>query len=167
MNAKSLGVIVVAVLLAVLAIWLAAAKPWHSQAATTTGAMQISGTTLTGTQFNLASYKGRPVVVNFFAEWCPPCNMEAPDLAKFAKAHPEVAFVGVDENDDLTKAQAFVQKYGLPYPIVYDPQGALGQRYNVQGIPTTFFLDANGVPRKTIVGATNLAGFEAGLASIE
>jgi thiol-disulfide isomerase/thioredoxin len=167
MNAKGIGVIVVAAVIAVVAVWLAVAKPWNSQAATTTAAMQISGTTLTGSQFDLASDRGKLVVVNFFAEWCPPCNMEAPDLAKFAKAHPEVAFVGVDENDDLTKVQAFVRKYGLPYPIVYDPQGALGRRYNVQGIPTTFFLDANGVPRKTIVGATNLAGFEAALASIE
>lgn len=157
-------------IVAAVAIWVVAAQPWQSRSAATGGrsaAMQIVGTTLDGRQFDLADYRGKPVAVNFFAEWCGPCNIEAPELAAFAKAHPEVAFVGVDTNDELAKAKGFVQKYGLSYPVVYDPQGTLGTRYEVRGIPTTFFLDANGVQRDVIVGATNRAGFEAGLASIK
>ena len=126
-------------------------------------AQPLSGATLNGIAFDLSSYRGKPVVVNFFASWCPPCNSEAPDLAAFARAHPEVGFVGVDVNDKQADAQAFVGKYGLPYPIVYDPNGTVGGVWKVDAIPATFFIDANGVVKGHIVGAADRATFEADL----
>ncbi len=158
--------IVVAVVVAVAAVWLAAARPWAggvSAGAPPTGsgaALAVSGTTLDGSPIDSATYAGRPVVVNFFASWCPPCNAEAPDLVAFAKAHPEVAFIGVDVNDELSKAKGFVAKYGLPYPVVYDADGTIGQRYGVDGIPTTVFFDKTGKQIDAVVGAMDRAGFE-------
>jgi thiol-disulfide isomerase/thioredoxin len=165
-DGKKILVIVAAGIVAVAAVWLAAAQPWASGAsAGATGStdgqrLEIVGQTLDGASFDSASYAGRPVVVNFFASWCPPCNSEAPDLAAFAKAHPEVAFVGVDVNDKLADAKGFVAKYGLPYTVVYDAQGRIGQRYGVDGIPTTMFFDKNGRQVDVVVGATDRAGFE-------
>jgi cytochrome c biogenesis protein CcmG, thiol:disulfide interchange protein DsbE len=126
-------------------------------------AQPLAGQTLNGVAFDLSAYRGKPVVVNFFASWCPPCNSEAPDLVAFARAHPGTGFVGVDVNDKPADAQAFVSKYGLPYPIVYDPNGTVGGVWKVDAIPTTFFIDANGVVKDHIVGAADRATFEAGL----
>jgi thiol-disulfide isomerase/thioredoxin len=129
----------------------------------TGGAQELSGTTLTGESFDLASTRGRPTVVNFFASWCPPCNEEAPDLVAFAADHPEASVVGVAVNDERADTEAFVEKYGVTYTVVYDPQGGTGSAWGVTGIPTTFFLDAEGTIQDTIVGAASSEQFEASL----
>lgn len=123
----------------------------------------LTGTTLTGETFDLATTRGRPTVVNFFASWCPPCNSEAPDLVAFAAAHPEASFVGVAVNDERADTEAFVDKYGIVYPVVYDAEGGTGDDWGVTGIPTTFFLDAQGTIKDTIVGAASREQFEASL----
>jgi cytochrome c biogenesis protein CcmG, thiol:disulfide interchange protein DsbE len=166
-DVKKILIIVVVGVAAVAAVWLAAAQPWASDASagggtgTSSGVtLDVAGQTLDGGSFDSGSHAGRPVVVNFFASWCPPCNQEAPDLAAFAKAHPEVTFVGVDVSDKMADAKSFVAKYGLPYPVVYDAQGEIAQRYGVDGIPTTMFFDKTGKQVEAIVGATDRAGFE-------
>jgi len=128
------------------------------------GGETLTGTTLAGESFDLQGTRGRPTVVNFFASWCPPCNAEAPDLVAFAGAHPEIAVVGVAVNDERGDTEAFVEKYGITYPVVYDPDGGSGSDWNVTGIPTTFFVDAQGEVRDTIVGAASAEQFEASLA---
>jgi cytochrome c biogenesis protein CcmG/thiol:disulfide interchange protein DsbE len=128
---------------------------------------RLAGTTLDSQSFDLASYRGKRTVINFFGAWCYWCNVEAPDLATFSKAHPDVAFVGVDSGEQATDGIAFVQKFGLTYPVVSDPNGAIANQFKIRGYPTTFFLDANGVIRATIVGASDLSGFEAKLASVK
>jgi len=124
----------------------------------------LKGTTLTGESFDLATMRGKPVVINFFASWCAPCNAEAPDLVAFSEAHPEVNFVGVAVNDERADTEGFVSKYGLTYTVVYDPEGGSGNDWGVTGIPTTFFLDARGVVKDTIVGAASREQFDASLA---
>ena len=127
------------------------------------GGMAFSGTTLSGQEFDLSAYRGRPVVVNFWASWCGWCAKEMPDLVRFAAAHPEVAVVGVDVNDQVPAAQQFAAQYGLTFPLVADEDGQIFGRFDSQGLPTTVFFDKNlGVVDK-IVGATDMAGFEAGL----
>lgn len=128
---------------------------------------RLTGTTLDNQGFDLTSYRGKRTVINFFGAWCYWCNAEAPDLATFSKAHPDVAFVGVDSGEQAADGSAFVQKYGLTYPVVSDPNGVIANQFKVRGYPTTFFLDANGVIRATIVGASDLSGFEAKLASVK
>jgi len=165
-DGKKTLIIIVAAIVAVAAIWLAATQPWASDASTQTadaagGAdLEIVGQTLDGGAFDSSSYAGRPVVVNFFASWCPPCNSEAPDLVAFAKAHPEVAFIGVAVKDKPADARGFVAKYGLPYPVVDDGQGEIARRYGVNGIPATMFFDKAGKQVESVVGATDRAGFE-------
>jgi len=164
-NVDRLRWIIVIGVVAIVAIVLGAQT--RDEGGSTEGGVALAGTTLTGEAFDLQGTRGRPTVVNFFASWCPPCNAEAPDLVAFAQAHPDVSFVGVAVSDERADAEAFVAKYGLPYPVVYDPQGATGDVWRVTGIPTTFFLDARGEVRDTIVGAASREQFEASLAKVQ
>lgn len=93
----------------------------------------------------LAQFMGRPVVVNFWASWCPPCRKEMPALAATARrVGAEVAFVGIDANDQRSAALAFAAKTGVKYPLAYDANGTVAGDYGVRGLPTTFFVSANG-----------------------
>jgi len=161
MNGRSLSTIAATVVAAVIVTSALASCGGQSGGSAGSGArVRLTGTTLSGASFDLASYRGRPVVINFFAQWCPACNEEAPDLAAFARAHPEVAFVGVDVNDKVAGGRAFVRKYGISFAVVSDPKGAIASSYGVVGIPTTFFVDRNGVERALTVGASTREGFE-------
>jgi cytochrome c biogenesis protein CcmG/thiol:disulfide interchange protein DsbE len=91
-----------------------------------------------------SDFAGRPLVINFFASWCGPCNVETPMIARLAaQAIPTVSFLGVDENDTPANALRFVARYHVGYPIVTD-QGSLQSKYLLVGIPDTFFVAPNG-----------------------
>jgi cytochrome c biogenesis protein CcmG, thiol:disulfide interchange protein DsbE len=94
---------------------------------------------------SLASYVGRPVIVNFFASWCAPCQRETPLLARFyASEHGRVLIIGVDANDQTAAALRFVAKAGVSYPVGFDPFPArVTTSYGVYALPQTFFLNAS------------------------
>jgi cytochrome c biogenesis protein CcmG/thiol:disulfide interchange protein DsbE len=92
---------------------------------------------------SLSSYPGKPLIVNFFASWCAPCKQETPLLAKFYRTeHGKVALVGLDENDGLTSALKFLRAQGVTYPVGWDPNIVAASSNGVDGLPQTFFLDA-------------------------
>jgi cytochrome c biogenesis protein CcmG, thiol:disulfide interchange protein DsbE len=97
-----------------------------------------------GGTVSLASYAGRPVIVNFFASWCAPCQRETPLLARYyASQHGRVAVIGVDSNDELAAALRFLQKAGVRYPVGSDPFPArITTSYGVYALPQTFFLNS-------------------------
>lgn len=164
MKWKILAVAATVAVVAAVVVWAVADRGQRPAAqATSATPRSLTGTTLDGAHFDLASYRGRPVVINFFARWCPPCNEEAPALAAFARAHPNAAFVGIDVNDKLAGGVAFVRKYGLPFAVVSDAHGAIASAYGVTGIPTTFFLDRRGEVRDVLEGASTRQSFEDGL----
>ena len=123
----------------------------------------FSGTTLGGETLDLADLAGTPVVVNFWASWCGFCGAEMPELLEFAKQNPDVTVVGVAVNDDEDAAREAAEQWGLTFPSVLDPDGAIFGRFESQGLPTTVFFNADLEVKDTIVGQTDLAGFEAGL----
>jgi cytochrome c biogenesis protein CcmG/thiol:disulfide interchange protein DsbE len=93
----------------------------------------------------LADLRSKPAVVNFWASWCEPCRQEAPQLERFARSlHGRARLVGVDWNDGLAAARAFVRRYGWSFPVLRDPAGTVGDRYGLSGLPTTFVLDSAG-----------------------
>jgi cytochrome c biogenesis protein CcmG/thiol:disulfide interchange protein DsbE len=94
-------------------------------------------------QVSLASYAGKPVIVNFFASWCGPCQTETPLLAQYYSSHHDaVHMIGVDANDSRTAALAFTKKYGVSYPVGSDPAATTAGAYGVTAMPQTYFLNA-------------------------
>jgi thiol-disulfide isomerase/thioredoxin len=105
----------------------------------------LRGETLEGPTLDLYTFQGKIVVVNFWASWCAPCRAEMPHLVDLAKQHPDVAFVGVNEKDSESAAQAFVRNAEVTYPSLIDRIGTLAARWPVPpGLPSTFVLDQRG-----------------------
>jgi cytochrome c biogenesis protein CcmG, thiol:disulfide interchange protein DsbE len=107
----------------------------------------------------LAALRGRPVIVHFWASWCGPCTKEAPEIARLAsELHDRAALVGVDWSDSHSNATAFVRKHRWSFPILEDHAGAVGNRYDLAGLPSTFVLDARGRIVKRLIGPQTAAG---------
>jgi cytochrome c biogenesis protein CcmG/thiol:disulfide interchange protein DsbE len=100
--------------------------------------------TAAGDQVSVASLRGAPVVVNFWASWCTPCIQESGVLAAAASARPDVKFVGADNQDTTSGFQSFEQSHPHPYPAGPIVQGTY-QSYGVAGLPATFFINADGL----------------------
>lgn len=93
----------------------------------------------------LASLRGRPAAINFWASWCEPCREEAAGFERLARRlHGRAALVGVDWEDDRAAALGFVHRYGWSFPVLRAPRGSDGARYGVIGLPTTVVLDPDG-----------------------
>ncbi len=125
--------------------------------------------TLNGGTLSLASLKGKPLVLNFWASWCVPCRDEAPvlrDLSEKQSANG-LAVVGVVFSDRNLKAvNAFVQEYALAYPSLLDPKLNTSIAYGVSGVPETFFIDKAGIVRGYDQGGLTRERLTAGLSKI-
>jgi cytochrome c biogenesis protein CcmG, thiol:disulfide interchange protein DsbE len=138
-----------------------AAKPADTAAA----AFSLPALDQSGPQVSLRAYQGKPLIVNFFASWCEPCQKETPLLAAFYRTeHAKVAIVGLDENDVRTNAMSFTQRHGVGYPVGFDPTAVAATAYGVNALPQTFFLDARHHIVDRIFGAVTLAQLNKGIA---
>ena len=99
-----------------------------------------------GRTVSLASYRGKAVVLNFWASWCEPCKREAPMLQEFWERNRGrgVVVLGVNSQDFRVDARRFVERYGLTYPIVHDGHGSSLGRYGLTGFPETWWVGRNG-----------------------
>ena len=106
----------------------------------------------------LSDLRGTPVVINFWASWCGPCEEEAP---LFKQAHEtygdRIAFLGVDIKDARTDALEFVSRYGLDYPSVRDETQEIYAAFGLTGQPETFFVDAEGILVEHVAGPVDEA----------
>ncbi len=97
-----------------------------------------------GKPVTLEQYRGKPLVLNFWASWCPPCQVEIPALSSFSQAHPEVAVVGVavdsGPSDHMPELRT---RLGIPYEI-YAGTSRMLRDYGVRGLPTTIVVDGQG-----------------------
>ena len=118
-----------------------------------------------GQQVSLAGYRGKPLIVNFFASWCEPCQKETPMLARFYRTeHGKVAIVGLDETDVRASALSFTRANGVGYPVGFDPAAVAASAYGVSALPQTFFLDARHHIVDRVFGAVTLADLSKGIA---
>ena len=107
----------------------------------------------TNNTIDIAQYRGKPLIINFWATWCMPCWEEHPVLVANARAlQPNVQFLGVVFDDKEDKILGFLQQRGTAYPTVVDDKGKTAIAYGVGGVPETYFLDANGVIRAKYAG---------------
>jgi peroxiredoxin len=110
------------------------------------GAFQRQLATFDGGTRRLADYRGQPLVVNFFASWCPPCVAEMRDAFKplAQRLGDDVAFLGVATQDERNAALAVVEATGVTYDVARDPDGALFRELGATSMPATFFVSAEG-----------------------
>ncbi|HEU5063334.1 MAG TPA: TlpA disulfide reductase family protein [Solirubrobacterales bacterium] len=103
---------------------------------------------------SLVDYRGRWVLVNFWASWCLPCREEAPALERFQRQHggPGFTVLGIDSRDLSSDGLAFVEEYGLSYPQLRDGDGDAAKDYGTTGVPENFLVDPRGKVRLLVRG---------------
>ena len=119
-----------------------------------------------GQHISLAQYAGHPLILNFFASWCEPCQRETPLIARFYRSHRHsVIIVGIDVNDTSSAGLAFARKMGVAYPVASDPAPmTMALNYGVAALPQTFFLNAQHRVVKRMISAVTLADLRRGVA---
>jgi cytochrome c biogenesis protein CcmG/thiol:disulfide interchange protein DsbE len=133
---------------------------WPHTETWATGARQA----LADGQVSLSELRGRPVVLNFWASWCVPCEREAPRLAASSTAHRgEVLFLGLDVKDFSGDARKFLRKYKVNYVSLRDGGGKLYRDYGLTGLPETYFLDSRGRIVAHVLGEISRAQLEDGI----
>lgn len=114
--------------------------------------------TLDGETVKLSDYRGKKVMVNFWATWCPPCRAEMPDLQKlYDDTDIEVLAVNLTATESTIEGvEEFVKdEFGLTFPVALDEEGEVEQMYEIVAYPTSFLIDSEGVIQKIALGALN------------
>lgn len=111
---------------------------------------------LQGGQLRLSGLRGKAVIVNLWASWCPPCRAEMPTLERVYQANRdrglEILAVNTTFQDSEAGAAEFVREFGLTFPILLDRTGEVSRTYLLRALPTTFFIDREGIIRTVILG---------------
>ncbi len=108
---------------------------------------------LNGVPVQLSQFRGHPTVVNFWASWCDPCRAEMPLLQSIHETYrDDLVLIGVNEGETLNMAKAFVDDNHLTFLFLADENGDVGEQFHVRALPTTFFLDADGVLQAQQIG---------------
>ncbi len=117
-----------------------------------------------GGTFTLSENLGRPVFINLYATWCPPCVGEMPEIDQlYAELGGEVSFIAIDVGEDEATAQAFADSNGFAMPLAYSEDGAPLPGYKIEFIPQTFVLKADGTIAAYFGGSSDYDGFQAAI----
>jgi cytochrome c biogenesis protein CcmG/thiol:disulfide interchange protein DsbE len=128
----------------------------------------LAGATLDGARFDLATLRGRPVVVNFWASWCVPCRTEFPLFKDALTGHAAagLAIVGALFNDDPDNARKFLTTTGATWPSVTDPDASIARAWRVVAPPQTYFIGRDGIIASRQIGEVTRADLDRQLAAI-
>ena len=133
-------------------------------------APEFSLTTPGGEQFSLAQLRGKAVLVNLWATWCPPCQAEMPAIQKYYDAYKDQGLVvlGIDTtaNDMPLDVVPFVTKHHLTFPILLDETGEVAAKYNLRSLPSSFFINRDGTINEVVVGAMSEAQIQTSIEAI-
>ena len=142
-------------LLLVLAV-VFAANAYRSRDAAQGPAPDFQARTLAGEPVSLARFAGRPVLVHFWATWCPVCRLEQDAIDALAADHAVITVALQSDRDDAVRA--YLREHQLSFAVVNDPYGELAHRYGVRGVPTSFVVDGGGRIRFVETGYTTSWG---------
>ncbi len=125
-------------------------------------------TTLDGSRISLADMQGKVTLVSFWATWCVPCRSEMPAIQAAYEAHrgQAIAILAINAGEDDNSAAQFVNDFRLSFPILMDRDQAVLRAYQVQALPTSFFVDREGIIRATSIGGMSRAFIEAQFADL-
>lgn len=119
-------------------------------------AVDFQGKSLDGQMISLRDYRGKPVLLHFWATWCGVCSAMADNVEAIARDYPVVTVAS--QSGDSDSVRAYVTEHKLSFPVVNDPDGRLAQSYGVSAFPTTFIIDKAGKIRHAEVGFTTEIG---------
>src|SRR5207253_2738968 len=121
-----------------------------------TPAVAFQATTIAGDRVNLASFRGRPLVINFFAAWCDPCKREAPQFTRLQSRYGNrISLISVAvRTSHRSSLDAFVRDHGMTWPVIWDRSGSLTDSYQIVGQPITYVIDRQGRVVYRIIGQT-------------
>ena len=118
---------------------------------------------LDGQTADLDQLRGKPVVLNFWATWCPPCRAEMPELDALSRERGDISVLAVDVQEDVVQVERFQAELALTLPIALDSDGQTWAIYRTRGLPTTFLIDGAGMIRDINIGPLTRALLESKL----
>jgi thiol-disulfide isomerase/thioredoxin len=162
MSRKTISLIIMVVAAVSAVVWigpgnrLARSQPLSSAAVgTSVGATapDVLFMDLDGKEFQLSELRGKVVMINLFASWCAPCILETPHLVDFFNEHQDdMIIVGLNFGERRSAVEAYRDQFEVNYPLIHDPDGAIGEVYRGLGLPTSWFIDGEGVVRYVHAG---------------
>jgi peroxiredoxin len=127
---------------------------------------------LDGNEVSLSDFRGQPVLINFWATWCPPCRTEMPDIAAAYEEHrdKELVVLAVNVEESADNVRGFADEDKVSFPVLLDGDGAVARQYRVRALPTSFFINRDGVIADVFYGGMSrkkLDGFLDKILNIE
>ncbi|MBF6600028.1 MAG: TlpA family protein disulfide reductase [Dehalococcoidia bacterium] len=122
---------------------------------------------INGKVVRLSDFRGRPVLINFWATWCPPCRKEFPQLVRsYDQGNGSFVVLGVDIRESLNDVRPFVKQYKATYPILMDDTGEVVRAYRLTGVPSSYFIDAQGILRDEYFGPLSGSKIDSRIAAL-
>jgi len=161
LNKLRIPISIIILLIGLAWIWLsrvpAGSSPSPFEAAQVGfSAPTFSLTSLDDQVIDLVNFKGKPMILNFWASWCPPCKAEMPSFQEasleFSDSDLQIIAINATNQDSLTEVKQFIEMNKISFPIPLDLSGSVSSDYLIHSLPTTYFIDRNGVIIDVIIG---------------
>ena len=173
---KGIAILILAILISLFAIFLATGLANQASATGRSGeqligrkAPEFSAESINGKPVSLSNYPESPIILNFWASWCPPCRDETPHFEKIWRLYKEkdVVVIGINVQDDLNSANEYISEFDVTFVNGMDKNGRIMVDYGVTGLPVTFFLDREGMIIGRWVGSIGASSLESRVEALE
>ena len=173
---KGIAILILAILISLFAIFLATGLANQASATGRSGeqligrkAPEFLADSINGKPVSLSNFPESPIVLNFWASWCPPCRDETPHFEKIWRLYKEkdVVVIGINVQDDLNSANEYISEFDVTFINGMDKNGRIMVDYGVTGLPVTFFLDREGMIIGRWVGSIGASSLESRVEALE
>ena len=173
---KGIAILILAILISLFAIFLATGLANQASATGRSGeqligrkAPEFLADSINGKPVSLSNFPESPIILNFWASWCPPCRDETPHFEKIWRLYKEkdVVVIGINVQDDLNSANEYISEFDVTFVNGMDKNGRIMVDYGVTGLPVTFFLDREGMIIGRWVGSIGASSLESRVEALE